>query len=77
MRPDGTGLTNVTRQNVDGFHLSSSFSPDGRLLVSARTPGAGVLRAADIVVMRPDGSGIRTITKTGLWESSVDWGPHG
>jgi TolB protein len=75
VRPDGTGLTNVTKQGVDGFHyLSSSFSPNGTLLVSARTPGAGVNRAADIVVMRPNGSGIRPLTRTNLWESSVDWG---
>jgi TolB protein len=78
VRPDGTGLTNVTRQSVDGFHyLSSSFSPDGTFLVSARTPGAGVNRAADLVVMRSNGSSVRQITRTSLWESSVDWGPRG
>jgi hypothetical protein len=43
--------------------------------VSARTPGTGPQGAADLVVMNADGSKIRPITKTRLWESSVDWGP--
>ncbi len=78
MRPDGTGLTNLTKQKAGGYHyLSSSFSPDGKLIVSARTPGAGPNGHADLVVMRADGSRIRPITKTALWESSVDWGPRG
>jgi Tol biopolymer transport system component len=77
VRPDGSGLTNLTKQKAGGFHyLSSSFSPDGKLLVSARTPGAGRYGHADLVVMRADGSRIRAITKTPLWESAVDWGPR-
>ena len=32
VRPDGTGLTNLTKQKAGGYHyLSSSFSPDGEL----------------------------------------------
>ena len=76
IRPDGSSLTNLTRQDAGGFkYLSSSFSPDGTMIVSARTPGAGSRGAADLVVMRADGSRLRQITKTPLWESSVDWGP--
>jgi Tol biopolymer transport system component len=75
VRPDGTGLTNLTKQKAGGFqYLSSSFSPDGTLLVSGRTPGAGPNGHADLVVMKTDGSKIRPLTKTKLWESSVDWG---
>ncbi len=78
VRPDGTGRTNLTKQKAGGHHyLSSSFSPDGNFIVSARTPGAGPNGHADLVVMRADGSRIRPITKTPLWESSVDWGPRG
>jgi TolB protein len=77
VRPDGTGLTNLTKQKAGGFqYLSSSFSPEGTLLVSARTPGVGPFGAADIVVMKADGSNVRPLTKTRLWESSVDWGPN-
>ena len=68
----------LTKQRANGYqHLSSSWSPDGKNIVSARTPGAGAERAADIVVMNADGSNIRLVTKTRLWESSVDWGPRG
>lgn len=78
IHPDGKGLVNLTRQRAKGYqHLSSSWSPDGKNIVSARTPGAGPERAADIVVMNADGSNIRQVTKTRLWESSVDWGPRG
>jgi Tol biopolymer transport system component len=78
VRPNGTGLVNLTKQKASGFHyLSSSFSPDGKQIVSARTPGAGPNGHADLVVMRANGSGARPITNTALWESSVDWGSHG
>jgi TolB protein len=78
IRPNGTGLRNLTKQRAGGYHyLSSSFSPDGKLIVSARTPGAGPNGHADLVVMRADGTRIRPITRTPLWESAVDWGPRG
>jgi Tol biopolymer transport system component len=77
VRPNGSGLTNLTKQDAGGYHyLSSSFSPNGKLIVSARTPGAGKNGHADLVVMKADGTGIRLVTKTPLWESSVDWGPR-
>ena len=75
MRPNGAGLTNLTKQKARGYHyLSSSFSPDGNLIVSARTPGSGPNGHADLIVMRADGSKLRSITRTALWESAVDWG---
>jgi Tol biopolymer transport system component len=77
IHPDGTSLENLTRQPANGHHyLSSSFSPDGTKIATARTPGAGPERAADIVVMNADGSKIRAVTKTRRWESAVDWGPR-
>jgi cytochrome c5 len=57
-------------------YASSSFSPDGRMIVTARTPGTGPDGAADVVVMRADGSHARAITKSPLWESAADWGPR-
>jgi Tol biopolymer transport system component len=75
-RPDGTGLVNLTKQGPSGFHyLSSSFSPDGRMIATARTPGDGPDGAADIVVMSANGSRARAVTKSPLWESAADWGP--
>jgi TolB protein len=73
---DGSALTNLTRQSASGMHYaSSSFSPDGRMIVTARTPGVGPDGAADVVLMRADGSHARAVTKSPLWESAVDWGP--
>ena len=76
VHPDGSGLTNLTKQAPSGLHyLSSSFSPDGRKIVSARTPGTGPDGAADVVVMNANGSHVRAVTKSPLWESAADWGP--
>jgi Tol biopolymer transport system component len=75
VRPDGTGLTNLTKQGPAGYrYLSASFSPDGRKIATARTPGSGLEGAADVVVMNADGSEIRRVTKTRLWDSGADWG---
>jgi Tol biopolymer transport system component len=77
VHPDGTALTKLTGRQRGGFrYLSSSFSPDGTMIVTARTPGAGPAGAADLVIMKADGSGARPLTRTRLWESSVDWGPR-
>jgi Tol biopolymer transport system component len=73
--PDGTGLTNLTKQSARGYqYLSSSFSPDGTMIVTARTPGAGPEGAADLVVMNADGTKARPITNTTLWDSAPEWG---
>ena len=75
IRPDGTELRNLTRQGFVGYHyLSASYSPDGTMIATARTPGAGPEHAADVVTVRADGSSIRPVTKTRLWESGADWG---
>jgi Tol biopolymer transport system component len=73
--PDGTGLTNLTGQPPSGFHyLSSSFSPDGTKITTARTPGTGPEGAADVYVMNADGSNPHAVTRTRLWDSGADWG---
>jgi TolB protein len=75
VRPDGTALTNLTRQGPGGFHyLSASYSPDGMKIATSRTPGTGPEGAADVVVMRADGSHVRPVTRTRLWDSGADWG---
>ena len=73
--PDGAALTNLTRQGPRGYHyLSSSFSPDGTKITTARTPGTGPSGAADVLIMNIEGSNIRRVTKSNLWESATDWG---
>jgi Tol biopolymer transport system component len=73
--PDGSALTNLTGEPAGGRqYLSSGFSPDGSMIVSARTPGTGPEGAADVVVMNADGSKIHPVTETRLWDSGADWG---
>jgi hypothetical protein len=31
---------------------------------------------ADIFVLRTDGSGLRDVTRSAIWDSGVDWGPR-
>ena len=77
VHPDGSGLVNLTNEGPTGYHyLSASFSPDGLRIATARTPGVGPEGAADVVTMNADGSGVRSVTKTRLWDSAADWGPR-
>ncbi len=72
IRPDGTGLAQLTHFGQTVEVLSSSYSPDGKWIVFSRT-GKG--RLPDLFVMRSDGSGIRQLTRTAQWDSAPDWGP--
>jgi TolB protein len=73
VRPDGTGLTQVTRFPRTTEVLSASFSPDGKWIVVSRTGRGGL---PDLFAVRPDGTGLRPITRTTRWESAPDWGPR-
>jgi TolB protein len=73
IRPDGTGLRQVTRFGAATEVLSASFSPDGEWLVFSRTGRSG---RPDIFVIRRDGSGLRQVTRTSAWDSAPDWGPR-
>jgi TolB protein len=68
VRPDGTGLRQLTRQPVGASKLS--WSPDGRRLAITVRRRTEVLngRSAeprDIATIRADGSGLRVLTHTG------------
>ena len=52
--------------------LSASYSPDGRWIVFSRTGRAGL---PDLFVIRPNGTGLRQLTRTNAWESASEWGP--
>jgi Tol biopolymer transport system component len=71
VRPDGSGLTQLTRFAGNVEVLSSSYSPDGKWIVISRT---GRSRLPDLFIMRSDGSGMRQLTRTASWDSGPDWG---
>jgi dipeptidyl aminopeptidase/acylaminoacyl peptidase len=62
VRPDGTGLSQLTRlpNGADGW--APSWSPDGRRIALATRRGDG---GSDIATIRADGSGLRVLTRRG------------
>jgi TolB protein len=76
VHPNGTGLHRLTRNPNGKFDwASSSFSPDGTMIVTARLPGVGAAGNADVYVMNADGTGLQNVTNSDLWDSAPDWGP--
>ena len=75
VHPDGTRLHRITH-TWDARHWGSySFSPDGTMITVSRSPGVGKAGNADIFVMNLDGSGLRNVTRSQIWDSAPDWGP--
>jgi TolB protein len=72
IHPDGSGLRQITHVSADTQLLSASFSPDGTRIVYSQTGTAG---EPDIFTARVDGSDVRQVTRTPLWDSAPDWGP--
>jgi TolB protein len=76
IRPNGTGLKQLTfAEGGETRHWASSFSPDGKKITFARSPGTGPDGNADVYTMRADGSHVRQVTTNTLWDSRPDWGP--
>ena len=72
VRSDGSGVKRLTKFGAGTIVTSSSFSPDGKWITTA-TQGLG--GNADVYVMHANGTGMRQVTKTKLWDSAPDWGP--
>ena len=79
VRPEGTGLRQLTHfrglTNVE----NGSFSPDGESIVFATVVGAVNPPGAtldDVFVMSADGTDIRPVTRARNWDGSPDWGPR-
>jgi Tol biopolymer transport system component len=72
VRPDGSGLKQLTHVSQDAQVLSSSFSPDGKWIAFGKT---GTGDEPDVFVMKADGTGVRPVTRTPSWDSAPDWGP--
>ena len=71
IRPDGTGLHQLTHFGRKAPTGAARWSPDGTSIVFANK---GVGGNDDIYVMRADGTGIAPVTNTPSWESAPAWG---
>jgi TolB protein len=71
IHPDGTGLRQLTHFKLGTLGSSAAFSPDGRWIVAT---GSGVGGQGDLSVMRIDGTSVRQLTRTKVWDSAPDWG---
>ena len=71
VRPDGTGLKQLTHFEQGTLVLATSYSPDGAWIVYG-SDGAG---GADLHVMRADSTENRRLTSTKWWDSAPDWAP--
>ncbi len=79
IRPNGSHLKQLTFVD-DGVtrYLGSSFSPDGRWITVGKRPATGGVEAnaADVFVMRANGTQEHPVTRTELYDSYPDWGPR-
>jgi TolB protein len=70
VRPDGSGLHQVTHAPATRKLYSASYSPEG----DAITFGSiGVNDQADVFTMRVDGSAVSPVTRSPEWDSAPDW----
>lgn len=76
--PSGRRLQQLTFADDGVTHyLGSSYSPSGKWIVFGRRPATGgpEANAADVFVVRVDGTDERPLTRTRLYDSYPDWGP--
>ena len=76
VRPDGSQLHRIlgNRQNAKRPRLS----PDRRWVAfDGSPPGKAPLSDFDIQLVRLDGSGRRTLTRSQLWDTDAQWSPDG
>ena len=74
---NGAGLKKLTHASGGTVqHLSATYSPDGKWVLFSKKPGTGKDGNADIFVMRADGTHVRNVTRSDIWDSGADWGPR-
>jgi TolB protein len=73
IHPNGGGRKQLTHFPAGTHVASSTFSPDGKWVALSKGPEGGNV---DIFVMRIDGTQMRRVTHSPLWESAPDWGPR-
>ena len=71
VHPDGSGRKQITHF-AKGTHVASaSFSPDGTSIAFSKGPEGENI---DVFTMRLDGTQLRRLTRSKLWDSAPDWG---
>jgi len=80
VHPDGSDLHRVTHTFTGGEPTATwghaTFSPDGTMITAAHKPGVGNPGNPDVWVMNLDGSGLRDVTNSVMWDSAPDWAPR-
>jgi Tol biopolymer transport system component len=76
IRPDGTGLHQITHFTTEDFPFQPEFSPDGKRIVFWESSAHGGNLAA-IFVMRADGTDIRRVTPLRMDAAHPKWSPDG
>src|SRR5215207_7314761 len=72
VRPDGTGLTQISHFPFTRRRLfSATFSPDGQQIVFAKADAKG---RGDVWIMNADGSNPHSVFAAAPWDSAPDWG---
>jgi TolB protein len=76
IRPDGTGLHQVTHFTTENFPFQPEFSPDGQRIVFWESSAYGGKFTA-IFVMRANGTDIRRVTPLHMDAGHPKWSPDG
>src|SRR5262245_60160729 len=75
VHPNGTDLHRITKNPTADSHWGSySFSPDGTMITVSHRPAVGTKGYPDVWVINVDGSGLRNVTNSAVFDSSPDWG---
>ncbi|MFL5839728.1 MAG: hypothetical protein ACJ77Z_04665 [Thermoleophilaceae bacterium] len=74
VRPDGTGLTQLTHFPRGTKLFAATFSPDGSQIVFARGDAKG---RGDLWTMNADGTSPKPLLQAPAWDSAPDWGAGG
>jgi Tol biopolymer transport system component len=77
VHPEGTDLHRITH-TFNGFHQwgSCSFSPDGTMITVAHNLQERTPSTSDVWVLTLDGTGLRDVTRSTMFDSAPDWGPR-
>ena len=76
IRPDGSQRARILRNEQNAKR--PALSPDRKWVAfDGAPPGKAPLTDFDIQVVRLDGSGLRTLTRSSQWDLEAEWSPDG